>query len=332
MKSYTAIALALALTCASFASSSAFALDVVLVPGANLSANPAALAAFNRSATKWETLLSDPITVTVNADIVPMPFGTAQASPVTIGYNFDFIRNRMVADALNEGPDDAIVASMPTFGNFTATLPAGSSLNGGMLATKANLKAIGVSSVDKIFGPNDANITFNADRPFDYDNSDGVGPGLFSFESAALHEIGHALGFISIVEFTASGTFMPHPLDLFRFQNGGASVDPTEATFATTPRSLLRGGVPIFDDGVNEWLMSSQLDGFGASHWKDDSQTGFYIGLMDPSGPPGTAKFLTNADLRAFDLIGYELVTVPEPSSLFTLTLGAMVLRRRRSN
>jgi hypothetical protein len=237
----------------------------------------------------------------------------------------------MVSDALDEGPDDAVVASIPTYANFTATLPAGSSLNGGMLATKANLKAIGVSNVDKVFGPNDADITFNANRPFDYDNSDGIGPGLLSFESAALHEIGHALGFTSTVELTSGTTVMPHPLDLFRFQSSVASLNPTLATFGTTPRSLIKGGFPIFDDGVNEWAMSSQLDGFGASHWKDDSLTGIYIGLMDPAGPPGEAKYITIADLRAFDLIGYELVTAPEPASLFVLTLGAIGLRRRRS-
>ena len=324
MRYCRAIGVALAFTCAS----SAFAIDIVLNPGANLSANPQALQAFNRAATTWESLLSDPITVTVYADIVPMPSSTAATNPAMIGFNFDFIRDKMVTDALDEGPDDAILASMPTYANFTATLPAGSSLNGSMIATKANLKAIGVN-LDDVFGPKDADITFNANRPFDYDNSDGIGPGLFSFESAALHEIGHALGFTSTVELTSGSTIAPHPLDLFRFQNGAANVDPTEATFGTTPRFLIQGGVPIFDDGVNEWAMSSQLDGFGASHWKDDSLTGVYIGLMDPAGPAGTAKYITNADLRAFDLIGYEIVTLPEPASLIALAFGAVGLRRR---
>jgi len=166
-------------------------------------------------------------------------------------------------------------------------------------------------------------------RTFDYDSSNGIGAGQRDFESAALHEIGHALGFISEVE-TLSSSVSPTPLDMFRFQNGAANVDPTTATFGTTPRALVTGGVPIFDDGGNEWAMSSQTDGYGASHWKDDSLTGIYIGLMDPAGVNGQAKFITNADLRAFDLIGYELTTVPEPASLSALTFGAAGLRRRR--
>jgi hypothetical protein len=304
-------------------------MNIVINPSASLSANPAALAAFHRAATHWESLLSDPITVTVNGNLAPSSGFVAQTSPVTVGFNYDVIRNAMVADAADEAPDDAIVASLPTAATFTATVPAGASLNGGMFATKANLKAIGVN-VDDVFGPNDANITFNSNVSFDYDSSNGINPNQRDFESAALHEIGHALGFISMVE-TLSSSVSPTPLDLFRFQNGAANVDPTTATFATTPRSLVTGGVPIFDDGVNEWAMSSQTDGYGASHWKDDSLTGIYIGLMDPAGVNGQAKYITIADLRAFDLIGYELTTVPEPAGLVGLTSGALGIRRRRS-
>jgi hypothetical protein len=327
MRGPRGIGCALALTGAPWA----FAIDIVLVPGPTLSANPAAIAAFNRAAAQWETRLSDPITITLTADIGPLAFGTAQTSPFIVQDNFDFFRNRMVADALDEGPDDAIVASLPTFANFTAVLPTGSSLNGSMLATKANMKAMGIGNLDVVFGPNDANITFNVNRPFDYDSSDGVGLTQRDFESTAVHEIGHALGFISIVEIAASGAIMPNPLDLFRFQNGSSTLDPTVATFGTTPRFLIRGGSPMFDDGVNEWLMSSQLDGFGASHWKADELTGNYVGVMDPSGINGWAAPITDADLRAFDLIGYEVVTVPQPASVLALMLGAVGLRRRRS-
>jgi hypothetical protein len=320
------ISFTLALACAS----SAFALDIVINPSTSLSANPAALAAFERAATHWESLFSDPITVTVNGNLAPASGFVAQTSPVFVIDNFNFVRNRMATDALNEGADDLIVASIPTFETFTATIPPGSSLPGAMRVTKANLKALGVGSLDEAFGPSDANITFNSNVAFDYDSSNGIGPNQRDFESAALHEIGHTLGFASEVD-SQSSTVWPTPLDMFRFQNGAASVDPTTATFATTPRSIITGGSPIFDDGINEWAMSSIEDGFQASHWKDDSLTGIYVGLMDPAGVNGQAKFITNADLRALDLIGYEIVTVPEPASLGALTLGAIVLRRRRS-
>lgn len=104
-----------------------------------------------------------------------MDFATAQASPFFVAEPYDFIRNRMVTDAMDDGPDDAIVVSLPAFANFTATLPTNSSLNGAMLSTKANMKAIGIANLDTFFGPSDGTITFNANRDFDYDSSDGVG-------------------------------------------------------------------------------------------------------------------------------------------------------------
>jgi len=322
---YRGIGCALALACAS----SAFAIDIVIVPSASLSANPAALAAFNRAAAQWESRLSDPITVTINGDIAPIGVPTAQTSGAVILRTYNNVRDLMVADALDEGFDDLIVASLPPYDTFTATLPDGSSLNGGMTATKANLKALGVEGLDTQFGVSDATITFNSFVAFDYDNSNGVSGGRKDFESAAVHELGHALGFGSTVG--ATGTILPRPLDLFRFQDGEPDVDPTTDTFGTTPRSLVIDGVPMFDDGTNEWAMSSVTDGWQASHWKDDAITGTYLGIMDPTLPVAHMESITNADLRAFDLIGYEVTTAPEPGSLSALTLGAVGLRRRRS-
>ncbi len=326
MRGSSAIGFALAFTCAS----SALAIDIVIVPSASLSAKPAALAAFNRAAAQWESVLSDPITVTINGDIAPIGFPTAQTGSAVILRTYNNVRNLMVADATDEGSDDLIVASLPTYDAFAAILPDGSSLNGGMTATKANLKALGVQGLDTQFGASDGTITFNSSVGFDYDNSNGVGAGLKDFESAAIHELGHALGFGSNVG-GPPGTILPRPLDLFRFQDGGPDIDPTTDTFGSTPRFLVTDGVPIFDDGTNEWATSSVTDGWQASHWKDDAITGTYLGIMDPTLPTGLIESITNADLRAFDLIGYEVVTVPEPAGLIALTLGAAGLRRGRS-
>src|SRR3954451_19125443 len=114
---YRGIGWALALACAS----SAFAIDIVIVPSASLSANPAALAAFNRAAAQWESRLSDPITVTINGDFAPIGFPTAQTSSAVILRTYNNVRNLMVADAVDEGADDLIVASLPTYDAFTVT-------------------------------------------------------------------------------------------------------------------------------------------------------------------------------------------------------------------
>jgi len=43
-------------------------------------------------------------------------------------------------------------------------------------------------------------MTFNSEFNFDYDSSDGITAGYYDFETVALHEIGHVLGFVSVVD------------------------------------------------------------------------------------------------------------------------------------
>src|SRR4029079_17875526 len=126
-------------------------------------------------------------------------------------------------------------------------------LNGNMTATKANLKALGFAGLDGMFGASDASITFNSGFSFDYDNSNGVGGGQMDFESVAMHEIGHALGFVSVVDTVdqlrnlgqTSSNIQPRPLDLFRF---GTANNPTNAAqFTTFPRMLNSGNTAFFD-------------------------------------------------------------------------------------
>jgi hypothetical protein len=224
-------------------------------------------------------------------------------------------------DAADE-PSNAIVASIPTVAQFTAFVPAGVSLNGNIVASKANLKALGFTGLDTSFGVSDASITFSTGFAFDFDNRDGVTPGQTDFETVAAHEIGHALGFFSIVDSINAGATSVSfsTLDLFRFVNDIAGQDPaTSGDFTTFPRNLVPGADGITDEinGV-ERRMSTGLpnisfpgtDGRQASHWKADELTGVFIGLMDPTLASGVAYGPADSDFRALDLIGYDVVSL----------------------
>ncbi len=317
--------------------------DIVINAGPTLAANPPAVAAFNRAAAQWEAYISDPITVTIAADMADLGSGgiIGQASSVILGASYDTIRDAMVADAGDEA-DDAIVASLPTAAQFSALMPTGASLDGDLTGTKANLKALGFGGLDTTFGVTDATITFNTQFSFDYDNSDGVTPGTMDFETVAAHEIGHGLGFVSIVDtidyyvdqgLLPKDNISPRTLDLFRFDDDGANDPSTAAEFTTMARSLVPGNVEITDQ-IDPWstsgveiLMSTgvtQGDGRQASHWKDS----LGLGLMDPTLSLGETVPVHMNDLRAMDLIGYEIV--PEPATLSVLVMGGMALLRRR--
>ncbi|MGB8170451.1 MAG: NF038122 family metalloprotease, partial [Chthoniobacteraceae bacterium] len=322
------------------------AFDIVIAPGSALSGNPAALAAFNRAAQAWEARISDPITVTINADLASLASGIiGSTSAVTIQAGYTTIRDRLVADAAADS-GDAITASLPTAAQFLATIPSGSTLDGSLLGTKANLKAIGFSNLDTSFGATDATITFSTNFAFDFDNSDGVTPGFMDFETVATHEIGHALGFISSVDGVNAGdtSIAPYLLDLYRFANNTADDPGSAAEFAAFTRNLVPGVDAITDQifgTPSEWRMSTGLnngtfsgtDGRQASHWKADELTGEYIGMMDPTLAFGVVQALTEADFRSLDLIGYDIVTVPEFSTstfgIFAALAGIALPRRR---
>ena len=73
-------------------------------------------------------------------------------------------------------------------------------------------------------------------------------------------------------------------------------------------------------------------DGAQASHW---AKIGAPIGLMDPDVAAGEVQFITTADRRAFQAIGYSVApaAVPEPGTVVLMTSGCLlvlVVRRRK--
>jgi hypothetical protein len=152
----------------------------------------------------------------------------------------------------------------------------------------------------------------------------------------ATHEIGHALGFISAVDDvdltlhngTTSGAITFSTLDLYRFS---AANLPTDASsFTLNPRDLVPGGTAYLSDTQMNQLLSTGVfngDGRQASHWKDDSLTGNLIGIMDPTLGSQVTESISAADIRAMELIGYDLaiVAAPEPAT-FALMGGAFLM------
>ena len=71
-------------------------------------------------------------------------------------------------------------------------------------------------------------------------------------------------------------------------------------------------------------------DGRQASHWKDNDLSGVLIGTMDPTLGFQQVLGLSLLDLRSFDLIGYDIAFIPEPSSLALVLAGLLLCCRRR--
>lgn len=332
-RAHHASAAALVLFAAALSVPDARAALITVNAGASLAANTAALNAFNRAATRLGAYFADPVTIHVDADFggVGSPDLAAVTSPTLLQGSYNTVRGLLVADAADEA-DDAIVAALPTAGQFVAYVPQGISLENALIVSQATAKALGVPGVVT----SDATITFNASYGFDFDNSDGVAADLVDFESVVLRELVRTLGFSSAIEGVdalvnsgASDALVLHALDLFRFRDG--ELPASAAAFTTRPRLLVPGQSASFSDAQNVYAFAPS-----SGYWLDDAITGVRVGIMDPTLPKGVALGLSAADLRALDVIGWDLAEpesepVPEPLSVLLLGAGVVAVLRRRT-
>ena len=187
--------------------------------------------------------------------------------------------------------------------------------------TSPNARALGFATA----GSTDGSIRFNSGLPFDFNPADGITSGQYDFVGVAMHEIGHVLGFASIINQLEQqpGTAANLPatvLDLFRFsaaslQAGSGFIDTSSDT---RPKYFsVDGGATA----VAQFALGSTT-GYQADHWKEFT----FTGLMDPQTFSGSLRRIRPTDLRAFDVIGYQVV--PEPSAGLILLGAGLVFWR----
>lgn len=336
----------------------ALLLQAVTCQGFNIVLNPTggmddrAQAGFRRAADYWQSQFSDKVTVNLTIGFTALDPGIlGQASSTRIFPTVASVINALAFDASASG--QIAVAYLPplTFGDSLSFLTqknteggsiavsldndtflngASSNNNAYLAITTANAKALGWSAANP--AAEDASITFSSAFSWDFDSSDGVGVGLQDFVGVAIHEIGHALGFVSGVDTVDYAITHPSDLDpyaiysvmdLFRYSAAGT----LNLAAGTNSYFSLDGGVTSlggFSTGVYNG------DGRQASHWKDN----LGLGIMDPTAnPAGQINTPSELDLLVFDVIGWDRISpVPEPGSVFGLMalLGSSLLLRRR--
>ena len=313
-------------------------LNIEIIPGLKLRSNLAAMDAVERAAQQWESHLFDPITVSIEIDFDVSPGGVLGfAIPNEIILPYSEVRAAMQVDGLSEA-DDSIVQRLPAADAIEFALPPGTEFLGDVSIAKANAKAIGLrpGELDDLFGVADGGIVMSESMSFDFNRSDGIEAGQVDFESVVAHEIGHVLGFLSSTDRFAAGaapgTIAPTPLDLFRFRSLAGPDNPrTPAGFEAIRREL-RPSTPAVIDFVlqDDWSLPSEEYpvelgepanilppdtvqpvvpfGYQASHWQDSDLFGETIGAMVPTIGPQTIVPISNVDLRAMDLIGYNIL------------------------
>ncbi|MEN9665802.1 MAG: hypothetical protein RLZZ326_2165 [Planctomycetota bacterium] len=316
---------------------------------------------FTTAGNIWAGYFRDDMTLNVNIDYPSMGYNILGSTNIqTLGYYYADVRAALQLDRTSA--DDFLAASNLPAGPYLSFLTndwetgvlvvdANDTANNAVLdVPRANAKALGFT-YEGIIDPNDAtldaSISFSSDFDWDFDRSDGISSGTFDFVGVAIHEIGHAMGFLSGVDYVDfySAPYGYYPLDLDPYRvftvldlyrhgarNGGGLDFAADGTGSDNPYFSLDGGATAlgtFSTG------SYNGDGRQASHWKDN----LGLGILDPTFDFGELGIVSALDVRAFDAIGYDLVVeqgaVPEidPAgfgSALALALGVLGMIERR--
>ncbi|ELS00659.1 putative calcium-binding protein [Xenococcus sp. PCC 7305] len=167
----------------------------------------------------------------------------------------------------------------------------------------------------------DGTIMMNQDFAWDFNylrDSEGEEDTL-DFLSVALHETGHILGFTSSLDFSLQEETLHSgrtelsnfsPLDLFRFSAGSLAQENPDGKV----NDLSIGETAWFSTDGGETLSAKMStgkkgDGFQASHWERRYDP---LGIMDPTLWYQERVSITDLDVLAFDLMGYDLSSEAE--------------------
>ncbi len=305
-------------------------------------------AGFKIAADYWGAILTNNVTINLGVGTASLASGIiGSTGSIRSDYSLVNWENRINATKSTSAVDSNIVLpSLTTNGASFITNGVGADgnddlttqryVNGSTTSSKilylnnSLIKAIGGTAGGVTNTSIDGNVQFSTNFNFDFDPTDGISANTFDFIGVAIHEIGHALGFVSGVDlldvygvgpgtspnegrlgYSLNDTSIYSALDMFRYSN-----DPNNVAPGSGPaRDLAVGGTKYFSiDGGATALFGNTMstgryngDGQQASHWKDAAGCQIGNGLLDPTFCFGQTGFVTGLDLAAYDAMGWNL-------------------------
>ncbi|MGK7960936.1 NF038122 family metalloprotease [Crocosphaera sp.] len=215
----------------------------------------------------------------------------------------------------NIGESEDVPASLDNNGNDN---------NRKIWLTRANAKALNLVPTNDTQAL-DATIVLSDVVNWDMDASDGVDSNAYDFRTVILHEIGHALGYVSgadAIEYLMSNTSDPltdqdltyvTPMNTYTYSSMSQDLGvidlrvgqgiPKYASFNQGINSLSdKNGEPAF---LSTGSLGVGGDGYQSSHWKNNSQL---LGVMKPALAMGESLSISELDLQFLDGMGWDLI------------------------
>ncbi|MGL6342673.1 MAG: NF038122 family metalloprotease, partial [Waterburya sp.] len=142
------------------------------------------------------------------------------------------------------------------------------------------------------------------------------------FLSVALHEVGHILGFVSGMDdegwlnvvteartknevIKSDAMKFATPLDLFRYSSASSAVGKIDLSVGGNSFFSINGGKTNLGNFSTGEYSDLGGDGYQASHWKYQGDNP--MGIMDPALKLGQRRNLSNLDIKAIDVMGWDV-------------------------
>jgi hypothetical protein len=297
---------------------------------------------FQMAGAIWSAYLKDNITVNIHVNVsssLPSDVIGAALPGFKASQDYEPMRQALINDA--KSTDDRSSASyLPQWGITAKMEGSYTTWSQDFSLAKANAKALGLMASNNttldgyVLLGNFAGNT-SASWNYDYTRSSAANSNTLDFLTTAIHEIGHVLGFVSGLDAVDSSNFWNwnyrtnnfSALDLFRYSSKSVAykVGMEDLTYGESSYFSVDGGktaLGYFSTGDDKTLGSDvgvKADGMQASHWKDTSDN--RLGIMDPTLAKGQRGNISSLDLRALDVIGYDLVSTGINTSVNLSTL-----------
>ncbi len=247
---------------------------------------------------EYQSLYSDPITLSITIDSTPIPNFVGQTTVnTTRATTYAQLRNAMISDAKTAN-DASVVASLdpadPT-GGAIFTVP------------NAELQALGLTASGTA-----GTYQFSSIAPFTFDPNHRAVAGDYDFIGLTENSFGYILGGELGGLGTATSLGPYYPLDVLRYAAPGVRTLNSNLAIHGAYFSIDAGvtNLHYFSPDSNRWDASQGFDAF------------------DNGGPNQTGHEypLSQTDVIELDAIGYDYTgqPLPEPSAWVLASIGAL--------
>ena len=310
-------------------SSSGTQFDFTFAPGVS----EEQILGFEMAGELWSSYLDDDVKIDIYVEATnELPENVLGGALPGIQGNLNYkeLQDAIVADSVT-GNDAISLANLPSGGKGSSfkVMVDGNELDKTrkVKLTNANAKALDLidgrgSQLDGYIVINDLSGVSGINWDYDPLRTDSVRDNEVDFLTVATHEIGHVLGFVSGVDDRDWLTTLTRaedtngrvrdtavkfatPLDLFRYSDQSAAVGQVDFSLGADSFFSIDGGNSNLGEFSTGEYGDFGGDGFQASHWKNKSNT---LGVMQPLIGTGVTQDITELDLKALDVIGWDVV------------------------